>query len=87
MDIKRQCRKLFAQANILLQKFHIFTTDVKVTLFPSLYSSVVRGGITIKNLYVSYHMFKMFLGVPKYEHTSQQVTAAKQRIERKRLKT
>ena len=32
-DISRQCRKLYAQGNILVRKFHMCSPDVKVALF------------------------------------------------------
>ena len=32
-DIRRQCRKLYAQGNTLARKFHRCSPDVKATLF------------------------------------------------------
>ena len=32
-DISRQCRKLYAQGNMLVRKFHMCSPDVNVALF------------------------------------------------------
>ena len=77
-DIGRQIRKLYAQGNAILRKFHMCTWDVKLTLFRSYCSPLYTAQLwwnyrraTINRLYVSYHnLLKMFLGLPKYESTS-----------------
>ncbi len=44
-DIERQCRRLYAQSNTLVWKFHMCTPEVKVNLFRTycspLYCSIV----------------------------------------------
>ena len=76
LDILRQRRKIFAQGNNIIRKFHMCSQDVKVTLFRSyLYSLytphlwVNYKKVTINKLYIAYHnIMKMFLGVSKWEH-------------------
>ena len=77
LDILRQRKKLFAQGNSIMRKFYMCTQDVKLTLFRSYCSSLYTAQLwvnytkTIMNkLYIAYHnILKLFIGVPKWEHT------------------
>ena len=77
-DIDRQCRQLYIQGNSLMRKFHMCTWPVKLTLFRSYCSPMYTSQLwwnyskqSINKLYVSYHnIFKMLLGVSKFERTS-----------------
>lgn len=77
-DIQRQIRQLYAQGNCILRKFHMCSWDSKITLFRSYCSPLYTAQLwwnydkaSIKKLYICYHnLFKMFLGLSKYESTS-----------------
>ena len=66
------------QGNSLIRKFYMCTIDVKITLFQSFCSPLYTAHLwtnysrnDILKLYRAYHnTFKLFLGVPKREHTS-----------------
>ena len=76
LDILRQRRKIFAQGNSIIRKFHMCSQDVKLTLFRSYCSSLYTAHlwvnykkVTINKLYIAYHnILKLFLGVSKLEH-------------------
>ena len=78
LDIERQCKKLYIQGNIIMRKFYMCSLDVKITLFRAycmpMYCAHLWWCYTkskINKLYVAYHnVFKMFLGVSKFESTS-----------------
>ena len=78
IDIQRQIKKLYAQGNILLRKFHMCSVGAKVLLFRSYCSSLYACQLwwkynksTINKLNVTYHnVLKMFIGVPKFESSS-----------------
>ena len=82
-DIDRQVKKLYAQGNSILRKFHMCSWDVKLTLFRAYCSPLYTAQLwwshkraSINRLKVTYHnLFKMFLGLPKYESTSLLCTA------------
>ena len=77
-DIARQTRKVFAQGNVILRRFHMCSAEVKLNLFRSFCSPMYTSQLwwsykksTIKKLHVSYHtILKLFLGFSKYESTS-----------------
>ena len=61
-DIQRQNRVLFSQGNVLLRKFHMCSTDVKLTLFRTHCSSMYCAHLwwnfkkgTMRKFVVSYH--------------------------------
>ena len=74
-DINRQIRKLCAQGNGILRKFHMCSWEVKVTLFQAFCAPLYTAQLwwsyqkaTINKLYITYHnVLKMFLGFSKYE--------------------
>ncbi|CAL4193970.1 unnamed protein product, partial [Meganyctiphanes norvegica] len=78
MDIERQRRKLYAQGNSLIRKFHMCTLETKLILFntycSSMYTVQLWGNYTqtaINKLYTAYHnILKSFIGVNRREHTS-----------------
>ena len=82
-DIDRQVKKLYAQGNSILRKFHMCSWDVKLTLFRAYCSPLYTAQLwwshkraSINRLKVPCHnLFKMFLGLPKYESTSLLCTA------------
>ncbi len=39
-DIGKHCRKLYAQDNTLVRKFHMCSTEVKITLFRTYYTAM-----------------------------------------------
>ena len=77
-DINRQRRTLFVQGNIILRKFNMCSLGVKLTLFRTYCSPMYTAQLwwnykksTITKLQIAYHnIFKMFLGMSKYESTS-----------------
>ena len=77
-DISRQRKKLYAQGNSLIRKFHMCTLDTKLTLFNTYCSSLYTAHLwtnysrtSINNLYIAYHnILKSLIGVNKREHTS-----------------
>ena len=77
-DIERQCRQIYVQGNIIIRKFYMCSLDVKVKLFKTyctpLYTAQLWWNykkVSINKLYRAYHnVFKMFLGVSKFESTS-----------------
>ena len=77
LDIARQRKKIYAQGNCLLRKFHMCTVDVKVTLFKSYCSSFYTAQLwtnytqnAINKLYIAYHnIMKLLIGANKREHT------------------
>ena len=77
-DIARQCRQLYAQGNMLLRKFHMCSTSVKVKLFKSFCTPLYCAQLwwnyrknSINKLYTAYHnILKLQLGLSKYDSTS-----------------
>ena len=77
-DINRQRRTLFVQGNIILRKFNMCSLGVKLALFRTYCSPMYTAQLwwnykksTITKLQIAYHnIFKMFLGMSKYESTS-----------------
>ena len=77
LDILKQQRIIYAQANSIIRKFFMCTLNVKLTLFRSYCSPMYLAQlwtnykqVSINKLYVAYHnSFKMFIGVAKREHT------------------
>ena len=80
LDIDRQRKKIYAQGNSILRKFHMCSVEVKVELFKTyctpLYTAHLWTNYTnlaIKNFYIAYHnVMKLFLGLPKWEHNRPQ---------------
>ena len=78
LDILRQRRQLFAQANTILRRFHMCTIDVKLTLFRSFCSSFYNSHLwwsfkssTFSKFNISFHnILKRFLGLSKFVSTS-----------------
>ena len=76
IDKLRSC--MLMQGNSILRKFHMCSWDVKLTLFRASCSPLYTAQLwwshkraSINRLKVMYHnLFKMFLGLPKYESTS-----------------
>ena len=72
-DIMRQCRLLYVQGNMLLRKFYMCSSNVKVTLFRayciSMYTPHLWWNYTnaaIRKLYVAYNnAFRMLLKMPR----------------------
>jgi hypothetical protein len=79
MDINRQCRKLYAQGNTLLRKFHMCTADVKVGLFRTFCTPLYTAQIwwnyrmySIRKLNVAYNdIMRLLLRLPRYHSASQ----------------
>ena len=77
-DIERQRKKIYAQGNSLIRKFHMCTLETKLVLFntycSSMYSVQLWSNYTrtsINKLYTAYHnILKSLIGVSKREHTS-----------------
>ena len=77
-DIRRQCKMLNIQGNVLLRKFHMCSMYVKLALFRCyclpMYTAQLwwnHKQYTINRLLITYHnVFKMCLGLSKYESTS-----------------
>ena len=77
-DINIQRRTLFVQGTIILRKFNMCSLVVKLTLFRTYCSPMYTAQLwwnykksTITKLQIAYHnIFKMFLGMSKYESTS-----------------
>ena len=82
-DIDRQKKKIYGQGNTLIRKFSMCSLDVKIMLFRAyctpMYcaqlwcrfkpSSNRKGALS--KLYVAYHtIFKLLIGVSKYERNS-----------------
>ena len=78
LDIERQRRQLYAQGNTILRKFHMCSIQVKLTLFHTYCSPIYTAQLwwsykksSMSKLLVSYHnIFKLFIGVSKFESTS-----------------
>ena len=77
-DISRQRKKLYAQGNSLIRKFHMCTLDTKLILFNTYCSSMYTAQLwtnysrtSINSLYIAYHnILKSLIGVNKREHTT-----------------
>ena len=77
-DIERQRKKLYAQGNSLIRKFHMCTLETKLVLFNTYCSSMYTVQLwtnytrtAINKLYTAYHnILKSLIGVSKREHTS-----------------
>ena len=77
-DIERQRKKLYAQGNSLIRKFHMCTLDTKLVLFNTYCSAMYTAQLwtnytntSINKLYTAYHnILKSFIGVNKREYTS-----------------
>ena len=73
LDITRQCKKFYVQANVLMRKFGTCSHDVKVTLFRCFCANMYTSNIwcsfkknTYNKLSVSYNnMVRIMLGLPK----------------------
>ena len=73
-DINRQCRKLYAQGNMLVRKFHMCTPEVKINLFRSYITPLYCAHIwcnykkcSLKKLKVAYNdVMQLLLRVPKF---------------------
>ena len=78
VDIERQRRKLYAQGNSLIRKFHMCTLETKLILFKTYCSSMYTVQLwtnytrtSIMKLHTAYHnILKSFIGVNRREHTS-----------------
>ena len=76
LDIKRQQKKIYAQGNSILRKFHMCSIEVKVELFKTyctpLYTAHLwtnYSSLALKNFFIAYHnVMKLFIGLPKREH-------------------
>ena len=77
-DIERQRKKLYAQGNSIIRKFHMCTLETKLMLFNTYCSSMYTVHLwtnytrtSINKLYTAYHnILKIFIGVSKREYTS-----------------
>ena len=77
MDIQRQRKKIYAQGNSILRKFHMCSVEVKTLLFRTYCTSLYTTHLwtkytesTLRNFYTAYHnVMKLFIGLPKREHT------------------
>ena len=80
LDIQRQRKKIYAQGNSILRKFHMCSIEVKVVLFKTyctpLYTAHLwtnYSNLALKNFYIAYHnVMKLFIGLPKREHNRPQ---------------
>ena len=80
LDIERQRKKIYAQGNSILRKFHMCSIEVKVELFKTyctpLYTAHLwtnYSNLALKNFYIAYHnVMKLFIGLPKREHNRPQ---------------
>ena len=78
LDIERQRKKIYAQGNSLIRKFHMCTLETKLLLFTTYCSAMYTVQLwtnytntSINKLYTAYHnILKIFIGVSKTEHTS-----------------
>ena len=78
LDIDRQYRKIYVQGNIIIRTFYMCSLDVKVKLFKTYCTPLYTAQLwwnykksSINKLYRAYHnVFKLFLGVSKFESTS-----------------
>ena len=76
LDIGRQRKKIYAQGNAILRKFHMCSIEVKVVLFRTyctpLYTAHLwtnYSSLALKNFYIAYHnVMKLFIGLPKRVH-------------------
>ena len=76
LDIERQRKKIYAQGNSILRKFHMCSVEVKVMLFRSYCTPLYTAHLwtnysksTIKDFYIAYHnIMKLFIGFRKYDH-------------------
>ena len=76
LDIQRQRKKIYAQGNSILRKFHMCSIEVKVVLFKTYCTSLYTAhlwtnysNLSINNFYIAYHnVMKLFMGLPKREH-------------------
>ena len=74
IGILRQCRQLYARGNILLRKFYMCSTEVKLTLIRTFCSPMYTAQLwwnytvaSIHNLHVAYNnVFRLLLNQPKY---------------------
>ena len=70
----RQCRQLYARGNMLLRKFYMCSTEVKLTLLRTFCSPIYTAQLSwnytvasIHNLHVAYNnVFRLLLNQPKY---------------------
>ena len=77
-DILRQCRQLYVRGNMLLRKFYMCSTEVKLTLLGTfccpMYTAQLWCNYTvasIHNLHVAYNnVFHLLLNQPKYYSAS-----------------
>ena len=78
-DILRQRSKLYAQANTLVRKFHMCSTDVKVSLFNAFCTPMYTAHLwcnyrmsSMQKLKVAYNdAFRLLLRVPRWHSASQ----------------
>ena len=78
-DILRQRRQLYARGNMLLRNFSMCSLPVKLELFRAFCSNIYCSHLwwnfkrqTMIKLFTSYHnILKMFIGISKFESTSQ----------------
>lgn len=78
LDIQRQEKQLYVQGNILLRRFYMCSTDVKLTLFRSYCTPMYTthlwwnySKVVIRKLYTAYHnILKLLIGFSKYESNS-----------------
>ena len=76
LDIQRQRKKIYAQGNSILRKFHMCSVEVKVMLFRTYCTSLYTAHLwtnysnsSLANFYIAYHnIMKLFIGFPKREH-------------------
>ena len=77
-DLKRQCRMLYAQANLLKHRFHMCTVPVKLKLFKTFCYSIYTSSVwwnynlyAIKKVRIAYNdALRMMLNVPRYSSAS-----------------
>ena len=83
-DILRQRRFIFARGNALLRKFNVCSIEVKLELFRAYFSNIYCCQLwwnyscsAMAKFQTSYHnVLKLFLGLSKFESTSQTCAAA-----------
>ena len=79
-DVKRQMRKYYANANMLLRNFSYCSLDVKCCMFKSYFSTMycssmwfdsIQHYTSMKKMKIAYNGLKRLLNLPKYSNASE----------------
>ena len=78
-DVYRQCRKIYAQANMLLRKFSMCSDDVKCSLFRAYVTPLYTAHLwysyrvrSMQKLKVAYNdAMRLLLHIPRWHSASQ----------------